>query len=100
MTELDKYISGSRRFPMKKTGLSVDDFEVQSWKMKAENIKYNCSFCNCEITHNDFFTTHTEKDYTVQRNGINGAKQVSEVLGFICRACYDEISEYDNLYYG
>ncbi len=100
MSLLDDYINGRKGFPIKRTGLSNDDSEIQHWKMKADNITHECSFCGCVITHNDYFSTHTERGYSVPREGINGIKQVWEVLGFTCRTCYDEIAEYDNLYYG
>lgn len=100
MSKLDDYISGKIKFPIKRTGLSNDDFVVQPWKMKAENITYNCSLCGCVIRHNNFFFTHIERGYTVPREGINGIRNESEILGFTCRTCYDEIAEYDSLSYG
>lgn len=101
MSKLDDYISGKIKFPIKRTGISVDDFEVRSYKMKQENITYKCSLCNCVIKHDSSFNTYSERGYTVPRDSyLFGVQNRSEVLGFICRKCNEEIAEYDSLTYG
>lgn len=100
MSKLDDYIKGGP-FPIVRTGISNDDFVVKTWKRKADNLVYKCSFCDCDINPTDWMHTHTERGYTVPREGFLGLiRNEFEVLGYVCNKCNDEITEYDNLYYG
>lgn len=100
MSKLDDYISKGI-FPIVRTGLSNSGWEIQGWKRKAENIIYECSLCDCQIKPDDWLHTHIQKGYTVPKEYFMlGIQNENEVLGFICKKCYDEIADYDNLYYG
>lgn len=99
MSKLSDYITSSI-FPIVRTGISNNDREIQGWKRKEQNIEYTCSLCDCQIKPDDILHTHIQRGYTVPRDGFLGIRNESEVLGFTCKACEDEISEYDNLYYG
>lgn len=99
MSKLDDFLKDGT-FPIVRTGLGSDDWELQTWKRKEQNIIYKCSLCDCDIHPDDSLFTHIKRGYMVPREGISGIKNVSEIVGFHCRKCADEIFEYDNLYYG
>lgn len=99
MSKLSDYIKDGT-FPIVRTGISNDDWVIQTWKRKQENITHTCSLCDCEIKPDDTLHTHTQRGFTVPRQGMVGIRNESEVLGFICKACNEEATEYDQLYYG
>ncbi len=99
MSKLDDFIRDGK-FPIIRTGLSNDDWDIQTWKRKEKDLVYTCSLCDSEIKPDDILHTHIQRGYTVPREGISGIRNESEVLGFICKSCNDEITEYDQLYYG
>lgn len=92
--------------PVKHTGIAHDDFIIQSWKRKQDNIFYKCSICDCDIKPDDSLHTHTERGKLIERpqSDFLGKPQPPkypwEVLGFVCGKCWDESVEYDQLYYG
>jgi hypothetical protein len=99
MSKLDEYIKNGK-FPVVRTGISNSDLEIKQFHRILHNTHYTCSLCDCDISPKDFLTTQIQKGFTVPREGFLGIRNESEVLGFICKTCYDSISDYDNLYYG
>ena len=106
MSLLSDYISLNRSFPIKHTGLSNRDDEVNPWYRKKNNIHYNCSFCGADIGPEEYLDVHIDSDHLVPRieqgmfGGPDTTKYPYEVLGFTCNVCREEITEYDMLYYG
>ena len=99
MSKLDDYIKGGK-FPIVRTGISNSDSELKDYYRKEHNIHHTCSLCDGDIPPTEYLRTETQRGYTVPRDSYFGVRNESEVLGFVCQACQDEISEYDNLYYG
>lgn len=94
------------KVPIKHTGIANTDFVLQSWKRQQENIIYDCSICDSKIQPNDYMHEVTQRGMLIERKqpDLLGNPQPSkfpwEVLGFVCKKCFDESAEYDNLYYG
>lgn len=92
--------------PVKHTGIAHTDDELQRWKRKENNIIYECSICDSKIMPDDTLHTHTQKGKLIERKQPDflghemSPKYPWEILGFICGKCFDESSEYDQLYYG
>lgn len=92
--------------PIKHTGISHDDFQLQTWMRVKDRTNFQCSICDCIIKPEDNLHTHTQMGKTIERKQPDflgkpmPSKFPWEVLGFICDNCYGESSKYDNLYYG
>lgn len=105
MSKLVDYITKGI-FPIKRTGIGNQDWEIKQYKRKELNIIYECSLCDCKILPDDTLNEYTDRRYLIERKRPDflGKPQKSEfhyeVLGFICKKCNDESAEYDNLYYG
>lgn len=105
MSKLNDYISKGK-FPIKRTGISNQDWELKEYKRKELNIIYECSLCDCKILPEEQLNEYIDRAYLIERKRpdfLGKAQEPQlhyEVLGFICKKCNDEISEYDTLYYG
>jgi len=92
--------------PIKHTGIAHTDFELLSYKRKELNIVYECSVCDAKIMPDDWMHEHTQRGVLIERKQPDflGKPQPPkfpwEVLGFVCKKCFDESTEYDMLYYG